>query len=156
MKAMPPLLVAIILSLLSLAGCDGNKPQSNLPTADVKVGQRTYTLEIAAKDEERNNGLMRRDSMPDDHGMIFLFKEPKVLRFWMKNTRIPLDILYLDAAGKVVSIHRMEPYVEDATVSKGEAKYAIELNAGQAEKAGVKEGDTIPLPDNVTKIIPDP
>jgi uncharacterized membrane protein (UPF0127 family) len=94
--------------------------------------------------------------MPEDHGMIFVFKDAHPQSFWMKNTRIPLDILYLDAAGKVVSIHRMEPYVERGTHSKADAKFAIELNAGQAAAAKVKEGDVIALPEQIRTTDADP
>ena len=154
---MSTFLRTVFLSVLALAGCDkSTTQQSNLPTVQIPIGQKTYVLEIAAKNDDRNTGLMRRDSMPDDHGMIFIFKDAEPRSFWMKNTRIPLDILYLDAAGKVVSIHRMEPYVERGTRSKAPAKYAIELNAGQAQAAKINEGDTISLPDNVKSTDADP
>lgn len=146
-----------LLSFLALAGCEKSTTQgSNLPTVQIPIGQKTYTLEIVSKEGDRNTGLMRRDSMPEDHGMIFIFKGTEPRSFWMKNTRIPLDILYLDAAGKVVSVHRMEPYVERGTRSKGPAKYAIELNAGQAEAAKIHEGDAVTLPNNVTAVDADP
>ena len=149
---------AWLLALAAIPACDhaSTTPSSSLPTVQVPIGQKTYTLEIVAKTEERNTGLMRRDSMPEDHGMIFIFKAAEPRSFWMKNTRIPLDILYLDPTGKVVSIHRMEPYVEIPTRSKAPAKYAIELNAGQAEAATIHEGDTVTLPDNIKSIDADP
>ncbi len=151
---------SLLVPFLLLLGCGGKDTATTspytLPTVSVPVGQRTYTLEIASKADDRNTGLMHRDTMPVDHGMIFIFKDPKVQSFWMKNTRIPLDILFLDTSGKVVSIHRMEPYVMRGTTSKAEAKYAIELNAGQAEAAKVKEGDTIALPDKTKSADADP
>jgi uncharacterized membrane protein (UPF0127 family) len=145
------------LVLLGFLGCrDDKTPSSNLPTTQITVGHKTYTLEIAADEEVRRKGLMQRDSMPKDHGMIFLFADEANRSFWMHNTRIPLDILYLNAAGRVVSIHRMEPYVEELTPSKGPAKYAIELNAGEAEAAGAKEGQLLELPASVKATKADP
>lgn len=121
------------------------KPQS-LPTTQMKIGDRLYTLEIADEEQERQVGLMHRDSMPADHGMIFVFPGEQPLSFWMRNTRIPLDIIYLDRNGTVISMHRMEPFDLRSTPSARPAKYAIELNAGQIAVNGVKRGDTLNLP----------
>jgi len=131
-----------------LIGCESTtQPQSNLPTVQMKVGSKTYTLEVANTEDSRTRGLMRRDSMPADHGMIFVFKEPQKLAFWMKNTRIPLDIVYIDANAKVDSVKQMQPYVETGIWSEGPIQWAIELNQGQAKEAGVKAGDQLTIPD---------
>jgi uncharacterized membrane protein (UPF0127 family) len=89
---------------------------------------------------------MHRQSMPADHGMIFVFPDEAIRAFWMRNTKIPLDILYLSAAGRVVSIHPLEPLDETPVRSDGPAKYAIELNQGAAARAGVQVGFVIELP----------
>ena len=87
--------------------------------------------------------------------MVFVFRDDKPLSFYMKNTLIPLDIIYVNSAGNVVSIHRMEPQALDArgayltTPSGAPAKYAIELNAGAAGAAGVKVGDHLEFPPQV-------
>jgi uncharacterized membrane protein (UPF0127 family) len=138
---------SLALALFLLVGCQrASSPQSALPTVQMKLGSRTYTLEVAADDEARTRGLMRRDSMPADHGMIFVFMRPQKLGFWMRNTRIPLDIVYIDEHGKVDSVKQMQPYVETPVSSEGEVKYAIELNQGQAASAGVKAGDVVEVP----------
>jgi uncharacterized membrane protein (UPF0127 family) len=145
------------LFFLSLLGCQKDTtPLSNLPTTRMTIGQNTYTLEIAAREAERNKGLMQRDSMPANHGMIFVFTDEDKRQFWMHHTRIPLEILYLNAAGRIVSIHRMEPYVEEGTPSKGPAKFAIELNAGEVEKAGVKAGQLLALPEAIKNMQAEP
>lgn len=145
---MKKLLLLLSLCITPLWSCrqPPPTPASGLATTPMTIGSKTYTLEIAAKSLDRSKGLMYRDSMPADHGMIFIFTRATDQSFWMHNCRIPLDILYLDAAGKVVSIHRMEPYVETGTRSKGPAQYAVELNAGEASASGVKEGDTLQIP----------
>jgi uncharacterized membrane protein (UPF0127 family) len=89
---------------------------------------------------------MRRDTMPADHGMLFVFNREAPLSCWMKNTRIPLDIIYLDAAGRVVSVKQMKAFDLNSTPSDSPAQYAIELNKGAAESAGVKAGMTLKLP----------
>ena len=149
-RGLIPLLIALLLS-----GCDRG-PQSNLPTTPMTIGSKTYTLEIAAKNEERNKGLMQRDSMPADHGMIFLFAKDTDEGFWMKNTRIPLDILYIQQDGKVITIKHMLPYHLETVSSDGKYRYAIELNSGQADACGIKQGDTVKIPDVIRSTKSDP
>ena len=119
---------------------------TGLPTATVQIGNAKFTLEIADNYARRQAGLMNRDSMPAVHGMLFIFERQEELSFWMKNKRIPLDILFLDSEGKVVSIHQMQPVDLTGTPSDLPAQYAIELNKDAAAKAGVKVGDKLVLP----------
>lgn len=135
----------LIASLAAfVAGCE--HAASGLDTVRMQIGKQTFTLEIANTPATEEHGLMERDSMPADHGMIFVFPDEQERSFWMKNTRFPLDILFLDAAGKVVSIHQMRAYDLNTTPSDYPAKYAIELNAGAAEKASVNVGDKLSVP----------
>ncbi|HEX2973581.1 MAG TPA: DUF192 domain-containing protein [Tepidisphaeraceae bacterium] len=140
------IIVAIVLPPL---GCQPGGIQSGLRTVQMQIGTRTFTLEVADTDSSRQYGLMHRDSLPADHGMLFVFEDERPLGFWMKNTRIPLDILYVDAQGRVVSIHQMKPHDLSTTSSDGPAQYAIELNEGAAARAGVKPGDHLPLPPSM-------
>ncbi len=137
----------LTLLLAALAGCDPEKPTSNLATIQLPMGQKTFTLEVADNDRDRKYGLMRRDSMPADHGMIFVFDREDRLAFYMRNTHIPLDIVYLDSKGTIVSIKQMKPFDENTTPSDGPAQYAIELNKDIAAAAGLKPGMTIKLPE---------
>src|SRR3954453_15267467 len=131
---------------LTLASC-ARGPQGSLRTTSMKIGSQTFALEVADTEATQRVGLMKRDSMPSDHGMIFVFDREEERQFWMKDTRIALDILYLDARGKVISIKQMKPYDKTAVASDGPAKYAIELNLGEAARCGVKVGDILTLPD---------
>lgn len=142
--------LALILSL-ALIGCEQRSaaPVKLLPTTSLAIGNRTLTLEIANDDDTRETGLMNRDSMPADRGMIFVFPNERRRAFWMKNTRIPLDILFLDRDGRIVSIHTMQPFDLTSTPSDGAAQYAIELNAGTASQLGLHAGDTIRLPSTL-------
>ncbi len=142
---------AVLPSLLVLlaGGCNAHSPAGGLPNVRMQIGSRNFEVEVAATEQEENKGLMQRDSMPDDHGMIFIMPEEKTVTFWMKNTRFNLDILFLDHSGTIVSIHQMKAYDESLTSSDHPAKYAVELNAGAAASAGVKVGDTLQIPEAV-------
>ena len=139
-----------IIILLFIAGC-ADAPQTDLRTTSMQIGSATFTLEIADTPEARQRGLMRRDSMPSDHGMIFVFPNERQLSFWMKNTRIPLDIIYLSRDGVVVSIHQLKPYDTTSVHSARPAQYAIELNQGAAAETGIKPGDMLAIPAEAQK-----
>ena len=146
--------LGVSISLFACActtGCrdDAGRPPSGLRTVTMHIGDRDFVLEVAETEEAQQTGLMNRDSMPADRGMIFVFDDEEERGFWMKNTRIPLDILYLDRTGRIVSLKQMEPFDLRSTPSDGPAQYAIELNAGAATRAGVKRGDTLTLPANL-------
>ncbi|MCB9965797.1 MAG: DUF192 domain-containing protein [Rhodospirillales bacterium] len=102
-----------------------------------------FQVEAATTEAERSRGLMFRKEMAGDHGMIFLFSDVRPRAFWMKNTFLPLDILFLDETGKIVSIRQGVPLSEDGIFSGAPAKAAVELNQGTAEMFGLLEGDTV-------------
>jgi uncharacterized membrane protein (UPF0127 family) len=135
-----------VVVLLGVAGCADDAARPPLRTVPMTIGSRTFTLEVADTDATREHGLMKRDAMPPDHGMIFVFDYDAERSFWMKNTRIPLDIIYVNSAGRVVSIASMKPYDWSPVPSHGAAKYAIELNVGVASQTGVKPGDILTIP----------
>jgi uncharacterized membrane protein (UPF0127 family) len=126
-------------------------PASGLPTVEMKIGARNYQLEVAADDYSRMHGLMERDSMPEEHGMIFVFTQDTNEGFWMHNTRIPLDIVFIDSSGKVVSVNHMKPFDESITSAGGSYRYAIELNDGAAAANGVKAGDSVVIPAGIAR-----
>lgn len=117
------------------------------PSVELK-GQR-FEVELATDVAAQQRGLMFRDSMAADHGMLFVFNDLVQRTFWMKNTRIPLDILYFDENYKLVSAALRTPPCHSVDnncplyPSSGPAQYVLELNAGVAEKLGVKPGDTL-------------
>ena len=97
------LLLMLLVLAVPLAGCASDGGQ----WVELK-GQR-FTVEVADDDAERNRGLMFRDQLADGHGMLFVHDAPRPLAYWMKNTRIPLDIFYFDAQRKLVSVSRGVP-----------------------------------------------
>ena len=137
----------VLFAFYNLSGCFNRAPSSGLPITKMKIGEKEFELEIASTQSARNTGLMRRDSMPGNHGMIFVFDEPDTHSFWMKNTRIPLDIVFIDAGGTIRSIQQMQPYSLKSVSPPSAIKYAIELNEGAAAKAGAKVGEKVVIPE---------
>lgn len=111
-------------------------------------GER-FSVELAQTQEKQALGLMFRDSLEDDHGMLFLFPGEARRSFWMKNTRIPLDIFYFDGERRLVSVSRHTPPCRTQRCpsypSEGPARYVLELNAGKADELGVSPGDVLEL-----------
>ncbi|MFI5380191.1 MAG: DUF192 domain-containing protein [Tepidisphaerales bacterium] len=143
--------VAILAAVQPQLSCrsvpPGERPQTGLPTVTMRLGGKACTLEVVRTERTRRIGLMFRDSMPADHGMIFVFAEPEELGFYMRNTRIPLDIVYVGGDQRIVSIHQMKPFDEHTTPSDGPAKWAIELNDGTAARLGLNAGDKLEIPE---------
>lgn len=134
------LLLCVLAALLPAPGCASGGPY-------VELGGKRIAVEVADDDEERERGLMHRDRLAPGTGMLFLHEREERQAYWMKNTRIPLDILYFDARRKLVSVShappcslgdRCPPYP-----SSGPAMYVLELNAGDAAAMGLKAGDEI-------------
>lgn len=110
----------------------------------IKVDGISLEIEIVQDAESRQLGLMYRDELAENLGMLFVFETTRVLSFWMRNTFIPLDIAFIDAAGLIVDIQRMEPLDESKQyISAVPALYALEVNAGWFEKNGVKQGSKV-------------
>lgn len=114
-------------------------------TTRIQVGGHAVTAEIADTPELRRRGLMHRDSLPEDHGMLFVYPESRILSFWMVNTRIALDIAFINRNGVIVDIQRMDPQSDEQHTSREEAMYALEMAAGWFEEHGVEVGDRVEL-----------
>lgn len=129
----------IALLLTSLAACGGSK----LPTATLDVGGHAVTAEIAYTYETRQRGLMHRDSMGADKGMLFIYSDEKPRGFWMKDTRIPLSIAFADRSGTIVKIADMTPFDTTRVPSLYPAMYALEMNQGWFAEHGIEKGAVI-------------
>jgi uncharacterized membrane protein (UPF0127 family) len=106
-----------------------------------------FSVEIAEKQAQREEGLKHRNRLPEDQGMLFLFEEDTYVEMWMKDTPIPLDILFLDSAGKVVHIApKTVPNSTTIISARREARGVLELAAGVAEKNSIKVGDQVIYP----------
>jgi uncharacterized membrane protein (UPF0127 family) len=107
----------------------------------VIFGADTVVAEVARTDEEREQGLMYRQELPDGTGMLFVFDDMEVRSFWMENTYVPLDIAFMDASYVVVSIDHMAPLTNDSHDSAGPAMFALEVPRGWFAAHGVERGD---------------
>ncbi len=110
---------------------------------EIRVGGSTVTVEIADDPEARSRGLMNRDSLPENHGMLFVYPQEQILSFWMRNTRIPLDIAFIDRNGFILEIQQMEPHDDASHASKQPAMYALEMRKGWFEDHGVEPGERV-------------
>lgn len=133
----------LIISFLLIANfCSA---QGNHARAIAKIGEEIFNFELALTQEEQLRGLKFREELPEDSGMLFVYEEPQVLRFYMKDTSLPLDIAFLDANFIIVDIQKLEPFKEIPVFSKTEAKYALEINQGFFKKFNLKIGDTLQI-----------
>jgi uncharacterized membrane protein (UPF0127 family) len=120
--------------------------QSNPKQYSIPVGQKTLFLELALDDPTREKGLMHRNHLGKAEGVLFVFENPQPMRFWMKNTRIPLDIGYFGTDGRLKEVHRGQPFDLSGIPSKSQSlQFVIELNAGEFKRLGIKIGDRIDL-----------
>ena len=116
---------------------------------EVCVNKTCFEVEIADTSEERQQGLMFRKEMSDESGMFFVFERNGFYPFWMKNTLIPLDIIWIDGARKIVYIaHEVQPCKKTICESynpEREALYVLEINSGLSEKLGIEVGNDVEL-----------
>ncbi|WP_176083206.1 DUF192 domain-containing protein [Martelella sp. HB161492] len=111
-------------------------------------GDHDLKIEVARTAKQRERGLMYRDTLDADYGMLFVFGDTQLVSMWMANTRIPLDMLFIDKDGAVASIYAgAEPYSERIISSGGPVAYVLELPGGDAHAYGVAAGDTVSGPD---------
>lgn len=144
----PALLVAILIAfLLALAqGAAWAKGPQAPRLKKILVGKTPLWVEVADTLEKQERGLMFRRSMPENEGMLFVYREPIEMSFWMRNTFIPLDIAFIGADGVILNIHQARP-LDDSVLyrSAGFAKYVIETNHGWFSRHGIGPGDRVTL-----------
>ncbi len=111
---------------------------------ETKRGQHRFTVELAKTPEQLSFGLMFRRSLPRDAGMLFDYERPQRVAMWMKNTLIPLDMLFIDKSGRIVHIRkRAVPGSLDAISSKVAVRGVLELNGGTVSRLGIARGDKV-------------
>ena len=138
-----PRLLALGLAAASLSACASTAGDGNW----VELKGKRFSVEIADDPAERERGLMFRTEMAADHGMLFIHEGEEPQSYWMKNTKIPLDIAYFDHAHKLVSVAHAPPCSLGDNCppfpSEGPALYVLELNAGTVDALGAVAGDEL-------------
>lgn len=130
----------LLSGILMAAACGSSHPESGLPVISVDVAGHSVKAEVARSEEEQSRGLMYRRALGKNEGMLFVYEDDRVLTFWMKNTFVPLDILYLKADHTVATIKQMNPQTTRTHSSEVAVRYALEVNQGWAKKNGVEPG----------------
>lgn len=145
-------LILGLVGLTLLSGCGrastdkGDAPKTVDDRFAIKVGERTVRMQIAALPAELQQGLMFRQTMGEDEGMLFVFTAPQPQGFWMRNTTLPLDIGYFDAAGELKEIYPMYPLDEKTVPSRSRSiQFCLEMNQGWYGRSGVRPGAMLDL-----------
>jgi len=136
----------VITMLMNVAFPTASACPMQLPTMDVSIGVTQLTLEIAATPETRECGLSKRNTLPMNHGMLFVVPKPIILDFWMTDTALPLSIAFMDETGRSRRIQHMTPdQPQEHFRSPAPARYAIEVNHGWFAEHKVAVGDEMDI-----------
>ena len=138
------LLLALSAAMILIYGpADAKEPEAP-KFKKIVVGKTPLRVEVVDTLEQQERGLMFRQSMPENEGMLFVYKEPQEMSFWMRNTFIPLDIAFVGADGIILNIHQARPLDESVLYrSAGSARYVIETNQGWFSRHGIRPGDKV-------------
>lgn len=142
MRALSAVLAAAALTLSASAFAQTG-PQAPLPTTQLSAGIHIIRAEVANTDATRRDGLMFRKELPGNDGMLFVFEQPDVQCFWMRNTLLPLSIAFIADDGTIVNIDDMAPQTEDPHCAKKPVRYALEMAQGWFDEHGIKAGRKI-------------
>jgi len=149
-RRLVPVLLALAACVALTAGCRREAAAVTPKGPDeyfaIRVGERTVRMQVAARPEEVQRGLMYRKSLGRDEGMLFVFTRPQQMGFWMRNTTLPLDIGYFDPAGELKEIYPLHPLDERSVTSRSrQLQFALEMNQGWYRENGVKPGAKLDL-----------
>ncbi len=152
---------AALCAVLLLAAAGARAADCAVGVADLRQGSSVlrFQVEVADDEAERARGLMFREAMPRFDGMLFVYDKPEPVAFWMKNTLIPLDMLFFDAEGRLVSVHENAVPGDLTPIPGGDAiQYVLEINGGAARRLGIAPGAELrhPALDRATAAWPCP
>lgn len=126
--------------------CWAQNAAQSLPTLALNAGIHLITAEVAQTEAQRETGLMFRESMAPNHGMLFVFERPGQQCFWMKNTLLPLDVAFIADDGTIVNTDRMKPRTLDPHCSTKAVRFVLEMNDGWFAKRGITAGSRLTGP----------
>ncbi|MCU0950877.1 MAG: DUF192 domain-containing protein [Burkholderiaceae bacterium] len=135
--------LALLVSLAAAALTPPVTAQTTLPTTKLTAGVHLITAEVASTDPTRSRGLMFRDKLAPNHGMLFIFDGKQIHCMWMRNTLIPLSVAFIEDDGSIVNIADMQPKTEDSHCAARPVRYALEMDKGWFAARGIKPGARI-------------
>ena len=140
-----PIIKILTLALMTIptAWAQQEGPQLNLNRIKISAGMHQIDTQLAMNPEQRQIGLMNRPSMPNHEGMLFVFDDPGVQCFWMKNTLLPLTAAFVADDGTIVNLEDMKPQTFASHCSKKPVRYVLEMNQGWFDKRGIKAGSKL-------------
>jgi uncharacterized membrane protein (UPF0127 family) len=137
---MRTILLLLAATLACAPAAFAQEPQTQLPRVKLAAGMHQIDAQVAQTTEQRSTGLMWRKEMPQHEGMLFVFEQPTVQCFWMKNTLLPLSTAFVADDGTVVNIADMKPQTTDSHCSEKPVRYVLEMNQGWFAKKAIKPG----------------
>ncbi len=135
-------LLATVAACFAISTAAAQAPRP-LPVISLNAGIHLISAEVAARDADRQQGLMFREKMGTNEGMVFVFDAPAQTCMWMKNTLIPLSVAFIDGDGKIVNIEDMQPQSLDSHCAAKPVVYALEMNRGWFKQRNIKPGTVI-------------
>lgn len=141
-RTLKPLLSGLLLAV-SLTVQAQEAPQMDLPRTTLKAGMHLIQAQVASTPQQRATGLMYRQEMPGNEGMLFVFEKPAIQCFWMKNTLIPLTAAFVADDGTIVNLADMQPQTLDSHCSGKPVRYVLEMNQGWFAKRGIQAGSRL-------------
>lgn len=139
----PAARTALAVILTSLCATVSAQQTQKFDTISLTAGMNLIKAEVAAAPAQREQGLMYREKMGPNDGMVFVFEGPAEVCMWMKNTVLPLSVAFIDNAGKIVNIEDMQPQTLDSHCAKKLVRYALEMNLGWFRQKNIKPGTVI-------------
>ncbi len=145
-----------IMFLLVLASmlwsCSGHSNIADNITYEINIHDKKPRVEVAFRQKERTIGLMFREKLDSDHGMLFIYPQEQNLSFWMKNTRIPLSIAFINSSETITQIEPMAPYSLASHTSKVKVRFALEMEEGWFRKNGITVGSKVDFSSEIRNL----
>jgi uncharacterized membrane protein (UPF0127 family) len=136
-------LLAPLAAIALMLSAAPSLTQQNFKVVQLTAGMHVIQAELAANETDRQQGLMFREKMGPNEGMVFVFDAPATVCMWMKNTLLPLSVAFIDGSGKIVNIEDMQPQSTQSHCAKKPVLYALEMNQGWFKQKNIKPGATI-------------
>lgn len=136
----------------AICGCSKHSRTPNNNLYEVKINDKIVYVEVASTREKRMLGLMYRDKLDKDHGMLFIYPQEQILSFWMKNTKIPLSIAFIGPDGTITQIESMFPKSLISHKSKDKVRYALEMEKGWFKKNNIRAGNKVSFSPEINNI----